>query len=272
MRGDGACQYWLPIDLKVRAGSLSLQPGPAAPRNNTRFEALDLGSFLDGQVNEIFRRPHSAPRSGLTSLKLPDGLLGGWANFDEKAVIDDRGLRGVGGVLRLDGGLQFRTPQGSAPNCCFLSHWQGDRRRLELPLNGSARSLCLLLACTTFPQATRSLHGLLRVSYADGGASALLDLRSPTNVWPIEQDYLIDDYVFRLEPYGDPMTPLPIRVDLRTASVRTAQRAKGGHIPGGSATVLQVQLDPGRPLSAVELSCERYGVVLAVLAITLARA
>lgn len=263
---QGACRYWLPLELKVREVAK-----PALVLPVQRYEPVELGSLLDGSAAELLTRPHRGPRSGLTSLNLPDGLLGGWANFDVKAVIDDSGLRNSGGAVRLADGLVFRTPEGTAANCCYVSQWQGDRRRVELPLSGTATSLNLLLACTTFPQATRSLHGIVEVRYADGGPAMTLELRSPTNWWPVEQDYLVDDYIFRLEPYGEPATPFPMRVDLRTGMVRRAGKGRGGFIRGGSATVLTVPVDAYRTLASLHLSCERYGVVMGVLGVTLGR-
>ncbi len=144
-----------------------------------------------------------------------------------------------------------------------------------LPLAGKARAVYLLLACTTFPQACRSLHGVARVRYRDGGTQTLVELRSPANWWPVEQDYLLDDYVFRMEPVGEAEAPLPIRVDLQTGAVRVLERAtlkgKGRKVRGGSATVLRVEVEPGRELAEMELRCELYGVQIGLLAVTLGR-
>jgi hypothetical protein len=118
---------------------------------------------------------------------------------------------------------------------------------------------------------TRSVHGRVRVRYSDGIAET--ELRSPANWWPVEQDYPLDDYVFRMEPFGEPETPLPVRVDLATGKIRRLNRSsyRGGMIDGGSATVLRVELDPTRELVSLTLRCELYGVVMGVLGITLAR-
>ncbi|SNT19631.1 protein of unknown function [Granulicella rosea] len=265
----GECRYWLPIELRLQAAPL---PVPLR-RGKESFMPVNMDGLLTGQVREIFTRSHAAPRSGLASLNLPDGLLGGWANFDDRTVVDDAGLRKAGGALRLDGGLVFRTPAGLAANCCFLSQWQGDRPSVSLPLSGQAKCIYLLLACTTFPQATRSVHGVVRVGYADGGAPTVVELRSPANWWPVEQDYLVDDYVFRMEPYGEPEVELPLRVDLRTGLSRRLDRTTlklgGRRVPGGSATVLRVELDARRPLEMLQMRCNLYGVVLGVLGITL---
>lgn len=264
----GACRYRLPIELAFAEPKNA--PTVAAA---TRYEPIALETCFNGHAREIFTRDYSRPRSGLTSLNLPNGLLGGWANFDVHAEIDDAGLRNAGGMLRLDKDVRFRTPQGEAKNCCYLSQWAIDSPRLKLPLDGTARSLHLLLACTTFPQATWSRHATVTVHYTDGHSEAT-GLRSPRNWWPVEQDYMLDDYLFRLG--DDPARSLPMRVDLRTGKPRTltVENLRGKPqrgVPGGSAFVLDIPLDPERTLASLDLHCELYGVVLGLLGATLGR-
>jgi hypothetical protein len=271
----GDCRYWLPIELTIReqnAKPIQL----TRPQPGEHFEPIPIDALLTGQVNEIFTRSHAAPRPDTCSLNLPNGLLGGWANFDVKATINDAGLRAAGGMLPVADGLSFRTPASpDQPNCCYLSQWQQDRTHLSIQLHGRASDIYLLLACTTFPQASRSAHGTARLRYSGGGPSTDLILRSPQHWWPVEQDYLIDDYVFRMEPIGTPETPLPIRVDLQTGKVRTLDRstfkARGRAVPGGSATVLRLACDPARDLAALDLTCDLYGVQMGLLAVTLGR-
>jgi len=272
---QGACRYWLPLALQVAAKQVAA-PASTLPQPGERFETVSLEGLLTGQVREIFTRGEAQPRPDLCSLNLPDSLLGGWANFDVKATVDDAGLRAAGGSLQAGKGLVFETPADPrTPNCCYLSHWTGDRQRLTLGIGGRAQAVYLLLACTTFPQATRSLHGAVSVRYADGGAATVLELRSPANWWPIEQDYLVDDYVFRLEPIGAGEQPLPMRIDLQTGKVRVLERAtskgQGRRIAGGSATVLRVAVEGNRELKEIELECRRHGVVMGVLGVTLGR-
>jgi hypothetical protein len=94
-------------------------------------------------------------------------------------------------------------------------------------------------------------------------------LENPSNWWPIEQDYFIDDYQFRIEG------PLPPRVDLKTAQVRIRSRAdalgKGGFVPGGSATVLDIPLDNARRLKSLTIRATAYEPIIGLMAATLAR-
>jgi hypothetical protein len=112
-------------------------------------------------------------------------------------------------------------------------------------------------------------HGTVMVSYKDG-AAAKLALLNPETWWPIEQDYLLDDYLFVNT------APLPPRVDLRSGQTRILDAAsfhgKGRTVPGGAATILHLPLDPARDLASFEVAVDLYGIVLGLLAATLVRA
>ncbi|WP_213806128.1 DUF4450 domain-containing protein [Granulicella sp. dw_53] len=261
-RQNGACSWWLPITFHV----LQPKPLPVSRYRTARVEPLDLSAVLTGNISEIFSRSYAAPRSPYCSLSIPETGTGGWANFDRQPKIDDTGLRALGGTL-ISGELQFRTPSSSA-NCMFLSFWQQDRSALTLPLTGSAHTLSLLLAGTTQPQCSRMVHAQIGVRYTDG-TDTTLDLRNPENWWPIEQDYLIDDYLFR------DIAPPPTRVDLQTGMVRVLDLAsfkgRGREVPGGAANLIHLPLDPGRKLAAMKIEVKLYGVVIALLAATLSR-
>ncbi|MEO6815708.1 MAG: alpha-L-rhamnosidase, partial [Edaphobacter sp.] len=199
----------------------------------------------------------------------PETLLGGWANFDLHATIDDSGLRNAGGTLHTSINVPFLTPSGgTTPNCSFISQWELDQQAIEFSVSGHARTLYLLMTGTTYPQATHMQHGTVSAIYKDGTSSKLV-LRTPETWWPIEQDYLLDDYLFIND------APLPPRVDLSTGQTRllhsTSFKGKGRAVPGGCATVLSLALHPERELSSIKIECDLYGVVLALLAATLVR-
>jgi hypothetical protein len=211
---------------------------------------------------------YAEPRSQYCSLAFPDNLLGGWANPDGRATIDDAGLRAAGGLLKTAVGVDFATPAGSAPNCLFLSYWKQDVRAAQVALSGHARGIYLLLAGSTLPQCSRMQHGTVTVTYR-GGGSAQLALRNPETWWPIEQDYLLDDYLFVNN------APLPPRVDLRTGQTRTLDpvsfHGKGRTVPGGAATILHLALDPAKELATLQIEADLYGIVVGLMAATLAR-
>ena len=109
-------------------------------------------------------------------------------------------------------------------------------------------------------------HGAVSVAYADG-TTATLPLRNPETWWPIEQDYLLDDFLFVNE------APLPPRVDLATGQTRVldpvAFHGRGRTVPGGAATILHLPLDPAKTLASLEIQSDLYGIVIALLAATL---
>ena len=262
----GDYRWSLPISFNVKAGA----PLPAAPAIGPRRrpEPLDLSATLKHRISEIFTRPYTEPRSPFCSLAIPEQLTGGWANMDITAKIDDAGLRGAGGLLQTPLGVPFLTPAGASPNCLFLSQWRQDRAEAEIPLTGPAEGVYLLMTGNTFPQASRMEHGRVTVAYTDG-SQARLTLKNPETWWPIEQDYLLDDYLFIDE------APLPPRVDLATGKTRFLDPAgfkgQGREVPGGAATILYLPLDARKTLASLQVEVSLYGIVVALLAVTLAR-
>jgi hypothetical protein len=259
----GDCRWSLPISFDVKADA----PLPAIGTHG-RPEPLDLSAVLKHQIGQIFTRPYTEPRSPFCSLAIPEQLLGGWANMDITAKIDDAGLRGAGGMLQTPLGVPFRTPAGTSPNCLFLSQWRQDQAEAEIPLTGRAEGVYLLMTGNTFPQASRMEHGRIGVAYTDG-SQAQLSLKNPETWWPIEQDYLLDDYLFIDE------APLPPRVDLRTGRTRLLDPAgfkgQGRDVPGGAATILFLPLDARKNLASLKVEARLYGIVVALLAVTLVR-
>jgi Domain of unknown function (DUF4450) len=260
-----ACQWWMPISFETK--------GPEIPRariaSGSRMEAIDLSGELQHNIDEIFQRSYIEPRSPYCSLAIPEQGIGAWAAFDLKPKIDDSGLRSAGGVLQTPMGVPFRTPAArSEANCLFLSLWQQDKSFIEIPLTGNAAGIFLLMAGSTFPQSSRMTHGVITVHYADGSSSELA-LRNPDNWWPIEQDYLLDDYLFI------DASPIPPRVDLRTGQTRLLDpvtfRGKGRSVAGGSANVLELSLDPAKTLVSLRVEVKLYGVLLGLLGATLVR-
>jgi hypothetical protein len=124
------------------------------------------------------------------------------------------------------------------------------------------------MAGSTNPMQSRFENGEVVVTYADGTTASLV-LENPTTWWPIQEDYFIDDFQFRVD------APPPVRVDLKTAQVRVLQaesfKGRGGKVPGGAATVLQLPLDPARELKALTVRALANEVVIGLMAATLAR-
>ena len=126
----------------------------------------------------------------------------------------------------------------------------------------------LLMAGSTGPMQSQFDNGEIVVTYADDSTQKM-PLRNPSNWWPIDQDYLTDDYAFRRDG------PIPPRVDLRTGLVRILDsndfKGKGGKVPGGAATVLEMPLDAAKELKSLTVRALANEVVLGLMAVTLER-
>jgi hypothetical protein len=233
------------------------------------WDKVDLnGEFNDG-VGQIFRNHYLSPRSPYVSLSIPEQGIGGWSANKMTADIDDSGLRTAtrkeNGVFTMPQGVPFQTPDDpGARNILFTSQWDNYPHQKAIPLSGRAGHVYLLMAGSTNPMQSRMDNGEVVVNYADG-TDARLPLRNPETWWPIEQDYLIDDYQFPFD------APLPPRVDLKTGKARIPSRGDGEQINGGSATVLDLPLDPVKELRSLTVRTLANEVVIGLMSVTLAR-
>jgi hypothetical protein len=246
-------------------GTLPSQRPPSGTQ-----DPVDLSAVFNDRLTAIFAKgKYRTPRSPGVSLGLPAQGIGAWAgHVNAMATIDDSGLRrvaaGGGGDFALPDGGSFRLPVAvDAANVAFVSQWSNYPREVTVPLAGKARYLRLLMAGTTNPMQSRIDNGEVVVTYQDGG-TARLSLYNPLSWWPIEQDYLIDDYQFRAPGAR------PLRIDLKTGTVR-APAGDGKTIDGGAATVLGLPLDPARPLRSVTIRAIAQEVVIGTLGMTLVR-
>ena len=69
--------------------------------------------------------------------------------------------------------------------------------------------------------------------------------------------------------------PIPPRVDLKTGQVRILDpdrfKGRGGKIPGGAATVLELPLDPAKRLRTLTVRALGNDVVIGLMAATIER-
>jgi hypothetical protein len=257
------------------------------PPQGAIFQALSLSGKFNGRVTEIFQKDkYLSPRSPFVSLALPSQGIGYWAgHVNATAEIDDTGLRAVsaanGGKLTLPNGVSFAIPwSGDAKNILFTSQWDNYPSEATVPLTGKARQLHLLMAGSTNAMQSRLDNGEVVVTYTDGTTSRLA-LRNPETWWPIEQDYFVDDYQFRLisgANYPSRIAdsfPLPVRIDLKTGQTRVLDAAtfkgQGRVVTGGAATVLELALDPDKELQSLTVRALANDVVIGLMAATLAR-
>ena len=241
-----------------------------------KLEAVDLASVFNDRVTQIFRNEYLSPRSPFCSLAMPKQSFGGWCDYQLVPGVDDSGLRAAaaksGGKFVLPNGVSFQTPipqSGTdAKNIVFTSQWDNYPRAVFVPLTGKSSHVYLLMAGSTGPMQSRFDNGEVIVTYTDGMTERLA-LRNPANWWPIDQDYFIDDYAFRRPG------PIPPRVDLKTGEVRIPDvnefKGKGGKVPGGAATVLDLPLKPDKELKSLTVRTLANEVVIGLMAVTLER-
>jgi hypothetical protein len=249
-------------------------PDPVtSPSHEVTHETIDLKPVFNDRVTQIFRNEYLTPRSPFCSLATPKQGIGSWCLPDTTFDVDDSGLRSLAreghGVLRIPNGVSFETPADpGVNNIAFVSQWDNFPDELSVPVSGRASRASLLMAGSTGPMQSRIDNGEVVFTYADGTIDRL-PLHNPTTWWPIDQDYFIDDYAFQLKG------PLPTRVDLKTGAVRVLERdafkGRGGTVPGGAATVLELPLDPGRELESLTLRALANEVVIGLMSVTLTR-
>lgn len=243
------------------------------PPVSTNWEPVNIDTHFNDRVGRIFLNEYLSPRSPFCSLAIPKQGIGGWCDFKTTAGIDDSGLRAVAlkgnGILHSPLGIPFRTPgEADAKNVLFTSQWDNYPHEAVIPLSGRASRICLLMAGSTNPMQCRIDNGEVVVTYADG-TSERIALHSPTNWWPIEQDFHIDNLAFARPG------PVPPRLDLRTAVLRVMEpsdcKSKGRFIPGGAATVIDLPLNPSKDLKSLTVRTLANDVVVGLMAATLRR-
>jgi hypothetical protein len=246
---------------------------PATSPESRRFETVDITPHFNELVARIFKNEYRSPRSPFCSLAQPKQGIGGWCYYQATAVIDDSGLRALAGTsagtVQAPFGVPFATPAApEAKNIAFTSLWDNYPDEISIPLQGRASRAYLLMAGTTNHMQSRFDNGLVIATYADG-SSDTLTLHSPTNWWPIEQDYFIDDFAFARPE------PVPPRLDLKSGNFRMIEtgafQGKGGLVPGGAATVLDLPLDPRKALKSLTVKTIGNEVIIGLMSLTLAR-
>ena len=274
---QGGMRWWQPADAAKKNAEprLTATDWRARLPASVQLEPVDLVPFFNDRVTEIVRAgKYVSPRSPHVSLAIPSQGIGGWAgSVNATADIDDTGLRTaaerLGGRLLMPNGVPFATPgPGNERNIALTSRWDNYPHEMSIPLKGRAHHLYLLMAGTTNWMQSRIDNGEVVVACRDGSTKRL-GLHNPTNWWPIEQDYFIDDFAFSRPE------PVPPRVDLRTGMVRILEvndfKGKGRTVPGGTATVLDMPLDPAGELQSLTVRTLANEVVIGLMAATLAR-
>jgi hypothetical protein len=269
---QGEATYWLPVSFRV------VKPVSKATQkklSSFQYEKVDLSSYFNDEVNNIFRNQYLSPRPQTTTLQLPTQGIGNWAYPLTTVNINDSGLRkraGEKNEIIIEQKIPLATPsQIHAKNIVFTSQWNHYPKEVLMPLSGRSSHAYFLMAGSTNPMQSQMTNGEIIIEYKDG-SSDTLELKNPENWWPIEQDYYVDGYAFTTG------APKPLRVYLKTGEdSRTFNRfitIKGFSnrgIDGGAATVLDMPLNPGKELKSLRLRAIANDVVIGLMSVTLAR-
>jgi hypothetical protein len=238
-------------------------------------EAVDLSSYFNDKLTQIFKNKYISPRPKSTTLQLPWQGIGNWAYPLITTNIDDSGLKKIAsdnnGVFKLPNQIPFAVSIGDSKNIIFTSRWDNYPNQISIPLTGQAVHAYLLMAGSTNPMQSRLTNATITINYQDG-SQTVLNIKNPENWWPIEQDDDYDNFAFKTG------APKPLRVYLKTGEVSTNHKQyitikgytnKG--IDGGAGTVLDLPLNSKKQLKSLQLKTLTNDVVIGLMGVTLMR-
>jgi hypothetical protein len=262
---QGRMQWWQPIAIEIIKRNKAY--GVSGPRPGEKTEMVDLSSLFNDNITQIFRNEYLSPRPRTVTLQLPKNGVGNWCKFDIQPDIDDSGLRATAagkGWIGGPEGIPFATPE-KGKNIVYTSLWDNYPDSVGVSLGGKATHVHLMLTGSTNAMQSRFLNGEVVVRYADG-TDSVRELRNPDSWWPIQEDYLVDDYAFRIDGQ------LPWRLRLKTGEFYRPQKGQGGRqVAGGCATVLTMELDSQRELRSLAVKTRACDVVVGLMGLTLRR-
>lgn len=239
--------------------------------NQGQFSNISLASKYNEKVTEIFNQKYLSPRLKVPTLQLPWQGIGNWCYPLITAQIDDSGLMNKRKNNKVDFfGIPFLIDK-SDKNIAFASQWDNYPDSIEIPVSGKGKKIYFLMAGSTNPMQSQIVNGTITVQYVDGSTSEL-ELKNPTNWWPIEQDLFDDNFAFEI-----PDDKIPYRVKLKTGELY-----KGGtlskyssikgftdrQVDGGSATILDLPIDPNKELKSIKLTAVSNDVVIGMMSAT----
>jgi len=239
--------------------------------NKGEFNTISLASKYNESVTQIFNQKYLSPRLNVPTLQLPWQGIGNWCYPLINAQIDDSGLMNK----RKNGKVDFlEIPfliDNSEKNIVFTSQWDNFPKSVEIPISGKGKKIYFLMAGSTNPMQSQIINGKITVQYADGSTTEL-ELKNPTNWWPIEQDLLDDNFAFEI-----PDDKIPYRVKLKTGelykdgSLTKYSGIKGftdRAIEGGAATILDLPIDPNKELKTIKLTAVSNDVIIGMMSAT----
>ena len=239
--------------ILLPTSNFGLDDIPFAKKRTT----VDLSKYFNANVDDIFKNEYLSPRSPYTTLEIPKQGIGQWCLPKRTATIEDDGLRAkVKNGLFDTGlnGLTFATP-AEGKNIVYTSLWDNYPNSITIPLKGKAKYANLLLAGSTNNMQSRIDNGIIVATYQDGTTDTL-HLENPINWCPIEQEYYVDEFAFRVGPQR------PYRVHLGSGVVSRELLDVGSRNYEGGSGASQGRSNDGRSTSSLKTSSSPKGETL----------
>ena len=175
-------RMWLPVEVEVR------EPTPVAstkPMPALRAKTIDLAKFRNQRLADLHRNRYD-PRIAPFPWAKRDGLRTVQANgrtWWERSMVkewDTATLSAAKGRFVSDNGIPFDVP-AAGKDSVFTSRYTNFPSRVEIPVNQSARKVCVLLAASIPIMQSRMENGRVTIVFEDGGKRAVA-LRDPETI------------------------------------------------------------------------------------------
>lgn len=292
---DGDISWWLPEVAAVSTENGVALTGGFDDVKSGKCETVDLTGSYNANVSDIFNNEYLSPRPSVTTLQIPRQGIGEWCHPDITAEINDSTLRSIlsRGPLTTPSGVSFAMPS-EGHNIAYTTLWDNYPDSVSVPLDGKAEHIYLVLAGSTNHMQANIENAVIRIRYADGSDETVVPLIPPFNFAPIEQDYYSDAYAFakgadsglqRLHlgsglvsanlfealGLGDKGDRDANGFYISTNPAEKKPKADRRTIPGGAACLLDIPVDPVRPLASLTLETMSPDVVIGIMAVTLQR-
>ena len=246
-------------------------PRPALrPAARARWDCIDLGRILNGDIRAIFQQRYLSPRPKTMSIRIGSDGYSPWTFVYWNSGPPKITLDGVPPLLGRPGRRRLLTPQGvpftwpgERRNIAFTSRWDNWPDRISVRVGRSGSAVWFLVCGSTNPMQCRIANAVLRLRYADGVEESL-ELVPPVNYWnlcPIRVNMLAPgqenrtDYTDRTDAFCLPAVP--------PATVQLGDNCR--------AMLLDWPLRPGVVLERVTLETLSAEVVVGLMGVTVMR-
>ena len=188
----GGLPRWERFNLQVSdpvaeraAAAQRLERVPA----RVKWECVDLGSALNGDIRTIYQQKYLSPRPATISARIATDGYSPWTFLYWNSFPPIISLDGVPqlldpadrAVLRTPQGVPFHWP-GEASNVAFTSLWENWPATATVPVGRAGDAVWFLVCGSTNPMQGRIANAVLVMDYVRGPAETL-ELVPPVNYW-----------------------------------------------------------------------------------------